>query len=353
MLFFFSSVDIQDSLKKLDWSKQSISFDKMDITKTRPGFGIVAFLDENQITHQITDALNHNLLMKTRKEFEHVTVFQVFLSFENDYDPKSLPVNLLSTLKEYLDKSLFDEFIKKLNKEILENDLSVELTDEFLILGAFYPSHLTVKVNCKRLEDTLQEFKQVANKEGEEWIFKLSEELKRKGFNGKKGKTGVGSFVEGKGWKLQVGYTNNSDYQTHVTLGLLRASKEINKLILSLFADFKRDLDSNFSHESYQSKFDSQATEYALKLKEYKQKLTAQLNTKSTNPSINETDINQKSKLTIKVFGSNFSELANYYKEVLGLGENLKSINWDNKMLKVKRIGSNVINMDRIQNFEP
>lgn len=326
----------------LDWENaNSLFFDDTDIKETRPGFGAIVLLGKDQLPNHLRDSVANNfLLLKTVDRKMHVTVFQVFLTFQENYDPHTLPSNLLQVFKNHLETKLHDT-IENINKEL--DNITVKTTNEWMILGRDIPSHLAIKVNCEDLDNKVRILKESANKIGNDWIDELSKVLKKRGLGGDTNKHAIGTCVKGRGWTLFIGYTDNKDYKTHVTLGHLKTNNiNLNNLIIKQHENINRIISPIFSSE----RADLNPTE--INPTEISKTLSGDISRYRKNEVIQINDEyikqlyeagNEKLRFLIEEWG----KLLLKKMELPGIGSEVD--------IKVDKIEFSVINMDRSQNF--
>lgn len=235
------------SLCRITWGK-ACSFDSMDMTLSRPCFGVVVLLEPGQQLCCIQDLLLDELLLKMHGSMLHMTVFQASLAFDKTkYEPQSLPVNVLDVLQTYMNwalQVLFDDVQKELASQ------SVKLNRTLEVFGAEYPSHVVVGVDCKDESETLWKLKKRLSAMGFRWMQALSSELKSHGFKGDVKGRYTGSVLRSNGWRLAISSIGADDYKMHVTLGVVKTGcQEYDNLLLSVHSDLERTIDSVFSQD--------------------------------------------------------------------------------------------------------
>ncbi|GBM53911.1 hypothetical protein AVEN_64834-1 [Araneus ventricosus] len=203
--------DILDSRSLLMWASKSKSFDNMDIRLTKPGFGVIALYKMDNVLRNLRKSCENILLMRTRDDCLHMTIFQVFVMFYNKYNPFSLPNNLLECLHNYIEKAIKVD-VAKINKD-LETLSRYSITKNWCIFEREYPSHLVIEVNCMAVCNVLQNFQVKINHIGYEWMTHLAQELQKRNFDGNIVKGDIGSRQSSNGWDLIIGYFTNPDYK--------------------------------------------------------------------------------------------------------------------------------------------
>lgn len=341
-------------LDKMEESWNSVSFDGMDVRLTRPGFGFIALIEPDQIVHRMRDNCEDVFLLKTRDKAMHVTVFQVFMRFDyEEYDPASLPNDLLSSFCRYMKEVLKDD-LDQVNKKIACSH--VRVTHNWFLLGSVYPSHLAMEVECKEANEMLWDFKQKANAAGREWMASMRDTLKLRGFKGDISESLVGTTLAGTGWELMIGFTANADYRTHVTLGIISTGdEECDRLMLRTHDNLGRTVDPNFSPDpgsSEQSDLSRALRDRLSSVQPRKlQKLSAAMvapyprlsrqveNAKAGRPvDMDAGAIREWGQLTIKCMEEKLAAAIPTH---------------ESRHLKLVGVDGGVINMSRIQNFEP
>ncbi|GBM38075.1 hypothetical protein AVEN_40955-1 [Araneus ventricosus] len=235
----------------LMWGSKSdnpTKFDNMDIRLTKPGFCVIALYKMDNVLQNLRKSCENILLMRTRDDCLHMTIFQVFLMFHNNYNPFSLPNNLLECLHNYIDKAIKVD-MAKINKD-LETLSRYSITKNWCNFGREYQSYLFVEVNCMAVCNVLQNFKEKVNHIGYEWMTHLAQELQKRNFDGSIVQGDIGSRLSSNGCDLIIGYTPNRDYKTHVTMGILPTTNpQLNEAILKVHQNPKRNIAVKFSSE--------------------------------------------------------------------------------------------------------
>lgn len=341
---------LKASVNRLDWRSVSRSFDNTVIQLTRPGFGTIALIAPNQLIHRLRDQLADKLLLRTRNELMHITIFQVFITFTNDYDSSTLPANLLTVFQDYMNEQLREQ-IQEIDDHIREK--TVQIAKEWLILGKDMPSHLAIRVHCRPLDEFLFPLKRKANELGQAWMSALSRALTEHHIDGKMNISSVGAVVHSKGWNLSIGYTANVDYKTHVTLGILPTGDfEMDQLMKMQHHDVHREIIPAFSSE------DGDARQMDIALDCSKSVVRVRIDRLK---ALHEEDITSYPSLTEQVRRAKQGEqviisrflLDEWGKLCLSALGDFRSILDEDLNLHMAGIRSNIINMDRMQNFEP
>lgn len=340
-------LQILENLGKLSWGTSSHAFDDIDIRLARPCLGVVAQLLLDDELYSLRKGCEDFLLMKTRDDAFHVTIFQVFITCRNDYCPSSLPDNLLESFYAFINNAIGED-VEKINKNI--ETLSV-VTKDWIVLGRHYPSHLAVKVNCRQVSDVLQTFKEKLNNLGYKWMYYLSEELQNRGFHGQLIRGDIGHKLSSNGWDLTIGYTSNPDYQTHITMGLLPTNdQQLNEMILKVHDNVGRNIVPKFSSSKgrddktclMKSFNDLQETYKIKELKALQESEIDEFPTlKSQVKNAKEGKAIQNSKNLVDEWGK--FHIRRIYDK---LEKRNVSINFSS-------IKSSILNVDMIQNFEP
>lgn len=103
--------------------------------------------EKDQLHHHLRDNVANDFLLLKIVDGKHLQNFQVFLTFWDNYDPHTLPNNILQVFKNHLEPELHD---------------TIE----------------SIKVNCEKLDNCARIPKELANEIGNDWIENLSEVLK-------------------------------------------------------------------------------------------------------------------------------------------------------------------------------
>ena len=340
---------LKASVDKLDWHSASRSFDNTTIQLTRPGFGTIALIAPDQLVHRLRDKLADKLLLRTRDELMHMTIFQVFITFTNDYDSSTLPSNLLAVFQEYMDEQLLDQ-IQEVNKHI--NETTVQATKEWLILGKDIPSHLAIRVHCRPLEEVLSPLKRKANELSQAWMSVLTKALAQHQIHGRMDITAIGATVHGKGWNLTIGYTANVDYKTHVTLGIFpTGDPKMDHLVRMQHRDINRAIAPTFSPSDGDPKSADMALDYFKSIARFQIDRLRALRDDDIKsyPSLAEQVWRAKQGQEVTVSRFVMDEWGKLCLSILG---DLNNLFTEDSILHVTRIKSDIINMDRMQNFE-
>jgi len=125
--------EILANLSQLSWGTSSNSFDDMDIKLTKPSFGVIALLQMDDTLQNFRKNCEKFLLMRTRDNCLHMTIFQVFITFHDDYNPFSLPNNLLECLHTFITQAIKADILKI--NENLETLSRFVVTNNWCILG--------------------------------------------------------------------------------------------------------------------------------------------------------------------------------------------------------------------------
>lgn len=193
---------------RLVWGSSS-SFDTMDIVLSRPIVSVLATFEPGPQVRGIQGQLEDVLLLRTRSDMFHMTVFQASLTFCADqYEPESLPVNTLGELRAYLDEELAMRVLR--------------LSRSWYVCGKHYPSRLVVDLECSSVRKTLARLRKRLGARGYWWMLGLGDELQRRNFRGKAAGGAGGAVLSGDGWKLTIGEIAREDHRMHVTLGVVR-----------------------------------------------------------------------------------------------------------------------------------
>lgn len=332
----------------------SVSFDGMDVRLTRPGFGFIALIQPDQIVHRMRDNCEDVFLLKTRDEAMHVTVFQVFMRFDDEeYDPASLPNDLLSSFYLHMKEVLKDD-LERVNQKIARTH--VRVTQNWFLLGNVYPSHLAAEVECKEANEVLWDLKQKANSAGREWMANMREMLKQRGFKGDISESQVGATLSGTGWDLMIGYTANPDYRTHVTLGILSSGdEECDRLTLRMHEDLERTVDPNFSPDQGSSALEDVARalrdRFASVQPHKLQTLSAA--TVAAYPRLSVQVENAKAGRPVNMDACAIREWGQLTTKNMEKKLAAALPSQGSRHLKLVAVDGGVINMTRIQNFEP
>lgn len=339
--------DILDSMSLLMWGSQSKSFDNMDIRLTKPGFGVIALYKMDNVLKNLRKSCENILLMRTRDNCLHMTIFQVFIMFHPHYNPFSLPNNLLECLHNYIDKAIKVD-VAKINKD-LETLSRYSVTKNWCIFGREYPSHLVVEVNCMAVCNVLQNFKEKVNQIGYEWMTHLANELQKRNFTGNIAKSDIGSKLSSNGWDLIIGYTANPDYKTHVTMGILPTTyPQLNEAILKVHENPERSIAVKFSSEevgggslikSIKGMVEAYRTEELRNLKD---------DDIGEYPTLRSQVSNARAGKVVEISKSLIDEWGKV--KIKMLSEKLEK---NNLFINISRIHMGILNMERVQNFEP
>jgi hypothetical protein len=342
-----------ESTQRLNWESKSVSFDNMRIESTRPGFGMIALLKPDKLAAHLRDKLQNMFLFKVRDKAMHMILFQVFVTFDKDYDPSSLPSNLLSEFKEFLIHRLSDS-IRLIDQELPK--LRINATDEFAILGRYGPTHLAIVVECREFDELTLDLKRKANEIGYRWMCMLSDELKSRSPCEILSRSDMGAVVKGVGWKLTLGYTPNKDYKTHVTLGMFPTGEKDcdDDLLLKLYRDVDREINLCFSGEEGSMGLGSLADRLSKLIVEVRNRKLQEMDLKEIEGYkklyIQVENAKQGRPLSvgrveIEEWGAfNRSRMQQKFQDCFASGGSTS--------LNLLRIVFTVINMDRIQNFE-
>jgi hypothetical protein len=310
---------------------------------------MIALIEPSQIVHRLRDKVTDKLLLRTRDTIMHVTIFQVFIVFDKDYDPNTLPPNLLKVFQEYIDEQLQNQ-IQEVKQHIGET--TVQATKEWLIIGKDMPSHLAIRVHCRQLDDLLFNLKHKANELGQAWMSLLAQELKERQMGGQMGMNPTGATIQGKGWTLIIGYTANVDYKTHVTLGILpTGDPEMDNLLKMQHQDANRVIAPIFFAEEGDPKQTDIALRYSesmahVRIDQLKELCEEEVKTYS---HLVEQVIRAKQGQEVMITRFVIEEWGRFRLSTFG---DLSSLFDEDSTVRVAGIQSNVINMDRMQNFE-
>lgn len=233
------------TFKEGPWN--SAWFDETKISHTRPGFGLLAMIPSGQKAHEIRDRYNDQLLIKSRDDVMHVTIFQAFLIPGPDYNPASLPNDLLQKFHQHMTSALADD-IAGIQEKL--STTKVHLTGEILLLGRVYPSHLALEVDCKEPQQLLLNLKRKSIVVAKDWMTTAIESIRARGFLAYLGSSDNGTAIMGDGWQLVIGYTENPTYKTHVTLGMFpTGNARCDQLLLQLHDHKDREIEAVFGEE--------------------------------------------------------------------------------------------------------
>lgn len=345
--------ELQESMDLLKWGTESQSFDDMDIRLTRPGFGVIVLLKPDNVIQNLRKSVENLLLLRTRDDCLHMTVFQVFLTFREDYDPFSLPNNLLEAIHNYMFKAIQTDLV-----EMAEDlgKLCVQVTDNWLILGKDFPSHLVVEVTCKEVCHVLQNFKEKVNKLGYQWMKHLAEELGKRNFKNQLVQGQIGSKLSSNGWDLIIGYTSNPDYKTHVTMGILPTTdSDLNEALLGLHEDVNREIAVKFSSEEGDPDIDTMLRSMKNMITSYRvhelRKLNEDDDQISKYPTLRAEILNAKTGRAVELSKNLIDEWGKV--KMKTIQEKLSKVPQKQKCFKISKIQLGIINMERMQNFEP
>ncbi|KAF8796704.1 hypothetical protein HNY73_001050 [Argiope bruennichi] len=338
-------MDISSGIDSLVWGNISKSFDDTDLRLTRPGFGVIVLLKPDKAIQKLC---KNFLLMKTRDTYLHITVFQVFLTFHRDYDPFSIPNNLLVILHDYINKSTKMD-VEKINKSL--ETLHIDATENWLLFGRDYPSHLVIKVECRQVSNVLQQFKESVNRIGYEWLTEFAKELEKRKFKSNLVQTEIGSKLSSNGWDLYIGYTANPDYKTHVTLGILKTTDEkLNAAILEIHKNEGRIISANFLPEEGNGDNDNIMKSWGGIVESFRIQELKKLSETTVNeyPTLRVQVKNAKIGATVELSKSLIDEWGDFIMKSLS-----KQLKHDKQtQFKVLKIHMSIINMARMQNFE-
>ncbi|GBN51501.1 hypothetical protein AVEN_267650-1 [Araneus ventricosus] len=339
--------DILNSMSLLMWGSSSRSFDAMDIKLTRPGFGVIALYKMDDVLQNLRKSCEDILLMRTRDDCFHMTIFQVFIMFHNDYNPFSLPNNLLECLHNYIHKAIKVD-MAEINKD-LETLSRYSVTNNWCLLGREYPSHLVLEVSCKAVCNVLQNFKEKVNHIGHKWMVHLVHELQKRNFNAKIEQSDVGSKLSSNGWDLIIGYTGNPDYKTHVTMGMLPTTDpRLNEAILKVHENPERNIAVKFSSEEVSG---------GSLIKSMKAMVEAYRSQELRN--LKDDDIGEFPTLRAQVNHARAGKVVEMSRSLIDEWGKVKikmlheKLEKKNLFLTFSRIHMGVLNMERVQNFEP
>ncbi|KAK8783415.1 hypothetical protein V5799_010218 [Amblyomma americanum] len=234
------------------WCSRSI-VDGTDVTSTRPGFGIIFKLADDQFVHRIRDAIAPGILvLKTKDSAMHVTVFQSMIYFDKaKYNPASLPNTLLYSLGEELLES-FEDVLSEADAAFRQGTVVMKVPEKpWLLLGHGYPSHLAIEVNSEETGEILNEMRNVVDKQHvTKWFAQAVAVIRDRGFKATIERDEQGLQLVGEGWTLRIAFTGNADYKSHITLGMFRTTPRMDDMIRRLAPEFPQRIDSVFCERS-------------------------------------------------------------------------------------------------------
>lgn len=345
--------EISNSMQLLKWGTKSNSFDGMDIRLTRPGFGVVLLIKPDHVMQNLRKSCENLLLMRTRDCCLHMTVFQVFLMFRRDYEPSSLPNNLLEALHSCMKKAIQQD-IMRMNEEL--ETLCVGVTNNWLLLGKDFPSHLVIQVQCKEVCNVLQHFKEKVNSMGYQWMNVLAKELRERNLKGSIEQGEIGSRLSSNGWDLIIGYTSNPDYKTHITMGILPTTDlKVNEALLQIHAYPERTIDVAFSSEEGNREKDNMIRSMRVLTESFRMKELQKLDEESIGdyPTLKARVIDAKSSRPLVISKSLIDEWGKMKMKTINEKLAQNQCLDKNACLNVSKIHMSILNMECIQNFEP
>lgn len=221
-------------------------FDRVDVRHTRPGFGVLAMLKPGQQVHKIRDACaSQFLLMKSRDEAMHMTVFQVFMEFDPEtYRHDTLPNNILHTFRDFIYDAVSDD-LDKLKADL--DKLRLTLTGEWIVIGRVYPSHIALVAECRDLAEAIKKLQVKCTLAAQTFMGALVCQMSRENKKSVMVNEKSGTTLRGDGWSITIGYTERTDYKMHITIGMLpTGDPDVDLRILQLNANAGREIDPKF-----------------------------------------------------------------------------------------------------------
>lgn len=208
----------------------SVSFQGRPLAATRPGFGVILTLAPDQCVHELRDVLSHLFSLRTKDEAMHVTLFSVVIEVYDpmNYDPTSLPNDLLVKMKEHVFSSA-EKCVRECGIDLDSHRATVH-PGSFYVMGTAYPSHLAVAVDFSDVSANLNLLSDYLNDRARSWVRSTLEVALREDDYEIETRMEGADFVldckSGK-WLLRIrgNYTDASAgnwfQRKHVTLGVL------------------------------------------------------------------------------------------------------------------------------------